>query len=392
MSKTDVLIIGSGVAGYSALNEVVEKGLKVKVTMVSSDEYPPYDRPPLSKEYMRGQVEKPFFRPQEFYSSLKDFALLLNVEVVELKEKEAVLSNGDVIEFEKAILATGGRPRKLNVSGSDLNGIHYLRSLRDADAIREALKSAKNPVIVGGGFIGMEVASSMVYLGKKPTVIEALPHIWTTFVDEKVSEHLKDYFQKKGVNILTGEPLKELSGRNGKVEEVVTEGGKRVKADVVLIAVGILPNVEVAKRSNIAVDNGVLTDEYLRTSARNVYAAGDVANILDPRLGKRKRIEHWNNAWYTGALAVRNATQENKERYDFLSTVWSDVFDIHIESGGETRDYDNSVIRGNVDENRFVVVYEKKGATVGYVAFNWDSSELDMLNHAIKKGEPISLK
>ncbi|MCI2414181.1 MAG: FAD-dependent oxidoreductase [Candidatus Aramenus sp.] len=389
MTKTDVLVIGSGVAGYSALNEVVEKGLKARVTMVSSDVDIPYDRPPLSKEYMRGQVEKPFFKPPEFYSSLKDFSLILNAEVVELRGKGAVLSNGDVIEFEKAVLATGGRPRRLNVSGSDLKGIYYLRTLRDADAIREALKGARSPVIIGGGFIGMEVASSMVYLGKRPTVIEALPHIWTTFVDEKVSEHLRTYFQGKGVDIITGDPVKELYGRESNVEEVVTQGGKRVKADMVLVAVGIVPNVEVAKRSNIAVDNGVPTDEYLRTSAKDVYAVGDVANVLDHRTEKRRRIEHWNNAWYTGALAVRNALQGDKERYDFLSTVWSDVFDLHIESGGETRDYDDSVVKGNVEENRFVVVYGKGGVTVGYVAFNWDFKELDRLNEAVKRGEPL---
>ncbi|MCY0859828.1 MAG: FAD/NAD(P)-binding oxidoreductase [Sulfolobaceae archaeon] len=390
--KTDILIIGSGIAGYYALNELLKANPDANAVMVTSDPDYPYDRPPLSKEYLRGQRDKPFFKAPEYYSGFKNLKILLNTSVEEIKtsKKEAILSNGDSVEFEKALIATGGRPRRLNVSGSDLKGIYYLRTLRDSDEIKEAMKRSKNPVIVGGGFIGIEAAASMATLGLRPTVIEMLPHIWTTFVDEKVSEHIRSYFEKKGVKIITGEAVKEFEGREGKVETVVTQSGKRIEADMVLVAIGIVPNVELAQKSGIDVNNGILTDEYLRTNVKDIYAAGDVANIYDPNLGKRRRIEHWNNAWYTGRLAIRNMLKGDIEAYNFLSTVWSDIFDIHIESGGETRDYDNYIIKGNMESNKFIVVYSKGGTIVGYVAFNWDMKDLDRLNDLIMKKASLS--
>ncbi|QKR00615.1 oxidoreductase [Metallosphaera tengchongensis] len=382
----DYVIIGSGVAGYHALTELLSK----KVIMITSDQDFPYDRPPLSKEYLRGEVEKPFFNPPEFYAEHK-VEIMLNTEVerIDNTSKEVVLKGGRSVSFDKALIATGGRPRKLNVSGEELPGVKYLRSLRDCDSIKESIaKGVKRPVIVGGGFIGIEVASSLVKLGLRPTIIEALPHIWTSFVREDISKHVMSYLQSRGIEIITGEGVKEIVGRS-KVEGVVTQGGKRVDGDLVLVAVGILPNVEVAQRSGIAVENGILADEHLRTSFKDVYVAGDVANVMDPITKKRRRIEHWNNAQYTGVIAAKNM-MGGEEKYDFLSTVWSDIFDLHIESAGETREYEDYVLRGNVDSNSFVSIYLKGGEVCGYVAFNRDERELSTLNNLIVKRVPVS--
>ncbi|BFH73111.1 FAD-dependent oxidoreductase [Sulfurisphaera javensis] len=378
---TDYLIIGSGIAGYSALKELE----KENVIMVTSDRYYPYDRPPLSKEYLRGKIDRDsiFFEPVSYYEKRENLRVILNkaVERIDPKEKVAELNDGSVIHFDKALIATGGRPRRLNIPGENLQGIHYLRTLDDCDSLKQ--EKGKEAVIVGGGFIGIEVASSLTMLGVKTTVIEVKPYIWNTFVDEKISRLIQNYFEKHGVSFVLNEGVKEFLGDN-KVNKVVTQGGKSLNADFVLIAVGILPNVEIAQKSGISVENGIIANEYLETSAKDIYVAGDVANIYDPSIGKRRRIEHWNNADYTGKLAAKNM-QGKKEKYNFLSTIWSDIFDLHIESGGETTDYDEYIIRGNfsIDNPNFNVIYLKGGVIRGYVAINRNYEELSALNKLI---------
>ncbi|BCU67883.1 hypothetical protein HS7_13200 [Sulfolobales archaeon HS-7] len=376
MEDFDILIIGSGVAGYHALKELGN----AKVAMVTSDKYLPYDRPPLSKEYMRGEKkrEELFFEGEEAY---KNVNVKLNTEVKMLRQGEAELSTGEVLGFKKAIIATGGTPRRLSLSGGELRGVHYLRSLEDADSIKEDAGKSKNVVIIGGGFIGMEVAASLTSLGLSTTVIEVKPYIWNTFVDERTSKFIQSYFEKKGVKFILNESVKEISGKD-KVERVTTEGGKGIDADMVLIAVGIRPNIELAQRSGISTENGIIVNEFLETSMRNVYAAGDVANI--PYMGKRLRIEHWNNAEYTGRLAGKNASG-NTEKYDFLSSVWSDIFDMHIESAGETYGYDQEIVRGKMENNSFNLIYVKGGVIVGYLSVNRDFEELNTLNELIKR-------
>ncbi|AWR96197.1 NAD(P)/FAD-dependent oxidoreductase [Acidianus sulfidivorans JP7] len=385
----DYLIIGSGIAGYNALKELLQIKENSKIVMVTSDKYYPYDRPPLSKYYLRGEMprEKLFFESDDFYKR-NNLEVILNksVEKIDTSLKEAILSDGNTISFDKALIATGGRPRKLNIQGSE-NAL-YLRSLDDSDKIREAASKSKNALIIGAGFIGVEVASSLTTLGVKTTVVELMPYIWNTFVDEKVSKVIQQYLESKGISFILNDSVKEIQGN-----QAVMSSGRRLDIDMLLIAVGIAPNVELAKESNIQTENGIVVNEYLETSAKDIYAAGDIANIFDPREGRRKRIEHWNNAEYTGKLAARNMAG-NREAYNFISSIWSDIFDIHIESAGDTRNYDEYVIRGRFspDNPNFNVIYLKGGAVKGYVAINRDYNELDVLNKLIEKGEDVSNK
>ncbi|QIW22941.1 FAD-dependent oxidoreductase [Sulfolobus sp. S-194] len=387
---TDYLIIGSGVAGYHALKQLENEN----VIMVTSDKYYPYDRPPLSKEYLRGKIDRNsiFFEQPNYYTKRENIRIILNtnVEKINVKEKEAELNDGTVIHFDKALIATGGRPRKLKLAGEELEGIHYLRTLDDCDSLKQ--EKGKEAVIIGGGFIGIEVASSLTMLGVKTTVIEVKPYIWNTFVDEKVSRLIQSYFEKHGVTFILNEGIKEFIG-DKRVNKVVTEGGKTLNADFALIAVGIVPNIEIAQKSGIEVDNGIIANEFLETSAKDIYVAGDVANIYDPSIGKRRRIEHWNNAEYTGKLAAKNMLGK-KEKYNFLSTIWSDIFDLHIESGGDTMDYDEYIIRGNfsVENPNFNVIYLKGGVIKGYVAINRDYEELSALNKLIISKVDVSNK
>lgn len=383
------LIIGSGIAGYNALKELLELKPNSKIIMVTSDRYYPYDRPPLSKYYLRGEMprDKLFFESDDFYKR-DNLEVMLNksVERIDANLKEAILNDGSVISFDKALISTGGRPRRLNIPGSE-NAL-YLRSLDDADRIREAASKGKNALIIGAGFIGVEVASSLTTLGVRTTVVEVMPYIWNTFVDEKVSRVIQQYLESKGINFILNESVKEIQGKIA-----TTSSGRKIEADMFLIAVGISPNVELAQRSGMQVDNGIVVNEYLETSARDIYAAGDIANIFDPREGKRKRIEHWNNAEYTGKLAARNMAG-SREAYNFISSIWSDIFDLHIESAGETRNYDEYIIRGrfNSDNPNFNVIYLKGGIVRGYVAINRDYSELEVLNKLIEGSVDVSNK
>ncbi|QXJ32409.1 NAD(P)/FAD-dependent oxidoreductase [Saccharolobus shibatae] len=385
----DYLIIGSGIAGYNALKELLQIKPNSKIIMVTADKYYPYDRPPLSKYYLRGEMprDKLFFESDDFYKRDNlEVILSKSVERIDISSKEAILSDGNTISFNKALISTGGRPRKLNISGSE-NAL-YLRTLDDSDKIREAASKSKNALIIGAGFIGVEVASSLTTLGVKTTVVEVMPYIWNTFVDEKVSRVIQQYLESKGISFILNDSVKEIRDR-----VALTSSGRRLETDMLLIAVGITPNVELAKESGIQVDNGIITNEYLETSVKDIYAAGDIANIFDPREGRRKRIEHWNNAEYTGKLAARNMAG-NREAYNFISSIWSDIFDIHIESAGETRNYDEYVIRGrfNSDNPNFNVIYLKGGVVKGYVAINRDYNELEVLNKLIEEGKDVSNK
>lgn len=393
--RCDYLIIGSGVAGYNALKELLTLRPKAKIVMITSDRYYPYDRPPLSKDYLKGKIDKEmlFFEPEDFYKRDNlEVILKKKVEKIDTEDKIAILEDGDNISFNKALIATGGSPRKLGINGENLRGVHYLRTLDDADGIKSEISKGKNAVIIGGGFIGIEVASSLTMLGVRTTVIEVMPYIWSTFVDEKISIFIQKYFETKGVQFILNESVKEIEG-DERVKAVVLNSGKKLNADFVVIAVGIKPNVEIAQQSGINVNNGIVVNEYLQTNHPDIYAAGDVANILDPISGKRRRIEHWNNAEYSGKLAARNMLGRN-ESYNFISSIWSDIFDLHIESAGDTRDYDEYVIRGKfqLEKPKFSVIYIKGGVVKGYLAINRNVKELVSLNKLVQKGVNVSNK
>jgi len=393
--RCDYLIIGSGVAGYNALKELLTLRPKAKIVMITSDRYYPYDRPPLSKDYLKGKIDKEmlFFEPEDFYKRDNlEVILKKKVEKIDTEDKIAILEDGDNISFNKALIATGGSPRKLGINGENLRGVHYLRTLDDADGIKSEISKGKNAVIIGGGFIGIEVASSLTMLGVRATVIEVMPYIWSTFVDEKISIFIQKYFETKGVQFILNESVKEIEG-DERVKAVVLNSGKKLNADFVVIAVGIKPNVEIAQQSGINVNNGIVVNEYLQTNHPDIYAAGDVANILDPISGKRRRIEHWNNAEYSGKLAARNMLGRN-ESYNFISSIWSDIFDLHIESAGDTRDYDEYVIRGKfqLEKPKFSVIYIKGGVVKGYLAINRNVKELVSLNKLVQKGVNVSNK
>jgi 3-phenylpropionate/trans-cinnamate dioxygenase ferredoxin reductase component len=378
------LLIGGGIASHAASKQIRRTDPEGSILIVGEEPLPPYDRPPLSKEVLRGEKT-----PEDiiFDSATKlaeqqiELALGVRVESLDLASKQATLSDGETIGFEKTLIATGGSPIRLPIPGAGLEGVHYLRSAADAAAIAAEAQPGRKAVVIGGGFIGLEVAASLTQRGVAVTVIEALPHIWSRFADEELGGYFQRYCSDRGVVFRTSETATEMRGE-GRVASVVLKGGDVLECDFVCIGVGIRPNVELAEAAGLAIGNGIVVDEFLRTSHPNVYAAGDVVNYPDNVFGKRRRVEHWGHAEYCGQVAGRNMAGEETP-YNFLTYVWSDIFDLRLEFAGDETKSDRILRRGRYEDNKFTVLYMKDGLLTAYFAVNTEAREFAVFRRLI---------
>lgn len=394
MKSTKYLLIGGGLASSQAAKQLREKDPHDSITLVGAEPYVPYDRPPLSKEFMRG--EKPrdqvFFDPEPYFHD-QHIHLILGVAVqnLNLSDKTAILANGEVITFEKALIATGGRPIRLNkLPGNDLPGVYYLRTLDDSAAIAAEAGPGKRAVIIGAGFIGMEVAATLTQKGVQVTVVEAMPHIWARFADATLAGFFQDYCAQKGVTFYTSEMVTEIRGKDHPTS-VITKSGKEIPCDFVCIGVGIVPNVELAQQAGLKVENGIVVNEYLQASHPDIYAAGDVANYIDSVFGKRRRVEHWGHAEYCGQLAGQNMAGANN-KYDLLTYVWSDIFDLHLEFAGDESEHDRVLIRGNSEAKSFTVLFLKQNVLAAYFSINTRPKEFPIFQRFIRSKKDLSGK
>jgi NADPH-dependent 2,4-dienoyl-CoA reductase/sulfur reductase-like enzyme len=243
-------------------------------------------------------------------------------------------------------------------------------------------------VIVGAGFIGLELAASLTQKGVRVAVVEAAPHIWSRFADAMLAGFFQDYCARRGIAFHTNEKVSEIRGERGP-SVVVTMAGRELPCDFVCIGVGIVPNVELARQAGLAVDNGIVVNEFLQSSHPDIYAAGDVAQYLDPVFRKRRRVEHWGHAEYSGQLAGRNMAGAG-EPYDLLTYVWSDIFDLHLEFAGDESDHDQILLRGRPEEAPFTVLYLRGGALRAYFAVNGESREFPILQRLIRTGKSLA--
>lgn len=393
MKSTKHLLIGGGLACGQAAKQLREVDPDSSIALVGEEPYVPYDRPPLSKEFLR--EEKPrdtlFFDPEPYFHEQGiDLVLGVAVRQLDLASKTATLVDGDTIAFEKALIATGGRPVRLKVPGGDLPGVHYLRTLDDSAAIAAEAGRGKRAVLIGAGFIGMEVAASLTQRGVHVTVIEAQPHIWPRFADATLAGFFQDYCAQRGVTFLTNDLVTEIRGKS-RPAAVITRSGKELPCDFVCVAVGIVPNVELAREAGLTVENGVVVNEYLQSSHPDVYAAGDVANYVDPVFGKRRRVEHWGHAEYCGQLAGQNMAGA-RNRYDLLTYVWSDIFDLHLEFAGDESEQDQVLLRGRFEDRSFTVLYLKQHALTAYFAINTGAKEFPALQRLIRTKKDLTGK
>ncbi len=366
------MIIGGGLAGGYASISIRENDTKGSILLIANENHLPYDRVPLSKNYLYGKMprEALYFKKQDYYKSNKIQILSgKSVIVLDVKEKFLILDDKSQIHFRKLLLATGGLARHLDIPGSNLKNVFYLRTIEDSEAVKEAMQTAKNVVVIGGGFIGCELASSFTKKGIKTTIIEVGSKILGRVFDEETAVWVQNYFEKKGVKILTNTIPKQFIENDGKVVAIETQSGDKIKADFIAVGIGISPNVELAKNAGLGTDNGIWCNEYLQTSVPDMYAAGDVANFYSPVFGKQLRLEHYDLAIKQGKTAGTNMTGK-LESLTELPYFFSFMFDIRIEVYGDMGKYDRVVVRGKPEEGHFVKMYLLDGVVNAVMLVN----------------------
>jgi 3-phenylpropionate/trans-cinnamate dioxygenase ferredoxin reductase subunit len=367
-----IVIVGGGQAAGQACASLRQEGFEGALTLVSAESRAPYQRPPLSKHYLSGEhdIDRVALRPEKFYED-NNVELVLGVAVSKLdcSAHEVTLDDGRTLEYGKLILATGSRVRRLDdLPGADLGGIHYLRTVEDADGIREGLAEARSVVIVGGGYIGLEVASVASQSGTAVTLLEAEDRILARVATEQLSAFFARVHTERGVTIRTNAAVTGFAGATA-VAGVTLADGTEVPADLVVIGVGIVPNVELAQAAGIRCDNGVVVDEHCRTSIDDVLAAGDCTSHPSALLGRNIRLESVPNAMEQARVAAAAACG-NLKSYNAEPWFWSDQYDLKLQMTGFAEGADGQVIRGDPADNQFITFHLRGGVVVGADAVN----------------------
>ncbi len=361
MSET-IVIIGAGHAGGQAATTLRQKGFEGRIIMIGDEPYVPYERPPLSKALLAGdiEVERTYLKKPNWYED-KDVELRTNTRAtsVDPAAKSVTLDDGAVLSYDKLLLATGTRVRTLDLPGADLDNIFYLRAIDDTFAIKDRLTPSSRLVIVGGGYIGLEVAAVAVKMGCTVTVVEGLDRVMSRVVCPEVSAFYNDVHTQAGVDIKTGMGVSAFEG-NGKVEKVVCADGNAFDADIVVIGVGVVPNVELAEECGLVVDNGIVVDEFAATSDPSIWAAGDCTNHPNSLLGRRLRLESVQNAVDQAKTAVGSMLGEPKE-YAEVPWFWSDQYDLKLQIVGLSEPGDEVVVRGDPADRKFSIIYLRDG-------------------------------
>jgi 3-phenylpropionate/trans-cinnamate dioxygenase ferredoxin reductase component len=365
-----MVILGAGQGAGQAAASFRQEGYEGDIIILGDEPFPPYQRPPLSKQYLSGEMplERVYVRPEKFYADRHiDLRTNTRVEKIDTNARTVTTAKGDTIAYEKLLIATGSRPRKLSIAGSDLPGIHYLRTISDVDGISAAMKTARKVVIVGGGYIGLEVASVAVTNGLDVTVLEMEQRILQRVTTPEMSAYYHQLHTGRGLKILTNTTVSGFTGQDH-VEQVLC-GDTRIDADLVIVGIGIIPNIELAKDAGINCENGIFVDDHCQTSVPDVYAIGDCTYHPNPILGRRLRLESVPNALEQARVAVANMCGKDKV-YAAVPWFWSDQYELKLQMVGFSSDGDTQVLRGDMSKNEFAVFYLKDGAVVAVDAVN----------------------
>ncbi len=346
------LLVGAGLAAHHAARGIRERDQDGRIVMVGDEPEFPYTRPHLSKAYLMGKREraKVYVKPAEFYSNEVKAEVWTSrrVTAIDAQQNTAWLGDHTSIHFDYALLATGGEPRRLTIPGAELPGVFYLRTLADADAIRRALEKARRAVVIGGGFIGAEVASSLTQQGIATTLILHDDVLLKRQVGPAAGQFLTQYFTDKGVSLLKHATLKDIT-RNGGTLEVNLVDDVRLQADFVVVGVGITPRTNLAQAAGLKVENGVIVNAYLGTSTPAIYAAGDIAHYHDARYDHTLRLEHWDNAIAMGKVAGLNMAGA-KQPFDHIPYFYSDLFDLDLQAWGDLYRWEAVIVRGSLGQ------------------------------------------
>jgi 3-phenylpropionate/trans-cinnamate dioxygenase ferredoxin reductase component len=367
-----IAIVGASLAGGTAAATLRDQGFDGEIVLIGEEAQPPYERPPLSKEYLRGEepFERALVRPEAFWA---DAGITLRTgeraESLDLEGGSVRLAGGDEVAFDRLLLTTGGVNRRLPVPGAALDHVLDLRTVADADRIREAASGASSAVVVGMGFIGAEVAASLRQGGLDVTVVEVFSTALVRALGEEVGRAVEAFHRDHGVVMRFDDGVEAFEG-DGRVERVRTKTGDAVECDLAVVGVGIRPATELAEAAGLEVDDGIVVDELCRTSAEGVYAAGDVARHVHPLAGGPIRVEHWNHAIKQGEAAARSMLGAG-EPYAEVHWFWSDQFEHNLQYAGFHGDHDQLVMRGSLEERRFAAFYLDGGKLIGVASLDW---------------------
>jgi len=370
------VIVGAALCGAKAAETLREEGFDGRVVLIGSEAERPYERPPLSKDYLRGEAEsRPFVHDEGFYSD-KNIELRTStmVKSIDPAASGVALEGGEKLRYDRLLLATGAEPRRLSAPGADLDGVLYLRSVEDSDTIRERIEQGGRLVTIGAGWIGSEVAASARQKGCEVSIVEMSSVPLERVLGPELGAIYRDIHTDHGVEFLGGTGLEAFEG-DGRLEAVRTSDGRRIEADFAVVGIGVAPRTELAEAAGLPTDNGVLVSEFLQVEGTEIFAAGDVANASHPFFGERIRVEHWANALNQGPAAARNMLEPGTP-YEELPFFFSDQYDVGMEYAGYASDWDEVAFRGDIAGREFIAFWLKAGRVVAGMNVNvWDVTD-----------------
>jgi NADPH-dependent 2,4-dienoyl-CoA reductase/sulfur reductase-like enzyme len=389
MENFDLVIVGGGLASARAIKSFREESGEGSIALISKDSTLPYHRPPLSKKFLRGETdEEPLVEEEAFYADNGvDVRLETAVSSVDVRER-ALEVDGDRIGYRKLLLASGAWPRRLEAPGNDLENVFALRTVANSKAIREAAMRSERAVVVGAGFIGMEVTASLRELGKDVSQIHLGRWLFDQLGVEELSDQLAALYDSKGVNLVLGHEVEAFHG-DGRLEAVTTKNGRRLDADLAVVGIGVDPVTDFLEGSGIELDNGIVVNQHFETNVPDVYAVGDVANFFDPLFGRRRRIEHWSNANYQGT-EVGKVLAGAEGGYDTVSTFFTEVFGLTIKVFGDARRDSHCIVHGSLEEGMFALGANEEGEVIGALSVGQPEEIEELLKQQIRSHAPLS--
>ena len=369
-SNSDILIVGAGQATGQLLISLKQKKYKGKIKVFADEKYYPYQRPPLSKKYLSGELsyERLFIKQRKFFDELDvEFNLSCRVEKISTNKKQIQTKEGQH-NYERLVIATGTRPRRISIDLQESKNIYYLRNIEDAEKIKNSIKKNQSIVIIGGGYIGLEVAATAIKFGCEVTVIEQQDRVMKRVVSKEVSNFFEDYHLSQGVRFIFNDEINSIKRVNNK-HEISLSMGKIIHADSILVGIGGIPNTEIAENTDIEINNGISIDSKCKTNINNIFSMGDCTNFWSELYGKKIRLESVQNAIDQAKVLADNIMNIDSI-YDSVPWFWSDQYDLKLQIAGLSEGYDETILRGDKKTKSFSCLYLKEGKIIAIDAIN----------------------